>query len=55
MEIRSVTAQILMNFDITFGPGEDGTNLLENTLDAFTMELAPLNLRFIPRPTEGKA
>ena len=46
MEIRSVTAQILLNFTPSFAPGEDGTNLLEKTLDTFTMELAPLNLCF---------
>ena len=51
MEIRSVTAQILQKFDPSFAPGEDGTNLLENTLDTFTMELAPLSLCFTPRKT----
>ncbi|KIX94699.1 uncharacterized protein Z520_09745 [Fonsecaea multimorphosa CBS 102226] len=55
MEIRSVTAQILLNFDVSFAPGEDGTTLLEKTLDTFTMELAPLNLCFKPRKQEVEA
>lgn len=49
MEVRSVTAQLLKNFDVSFAPGEDGTDLLEKTLDTFTMELAPLRLCFTPR------
>ncbi|OAG39457.1 hypothetical protein AYO21_06285 [Fonsecaea monophora] len=55
MEIRSVTAQILLNFDVAFGPGEDGTALLEKTLDTFTLELAPLSLCFTPRKQEAEA
>ncbi|RVX73375.1 hypothetical protein B0A52_03017 [Exophiala mesophila] len=54
IEIRSVTANILANFDVSFGPGEDGTNLLEKTLDTFTMELAPLSLCFTARKSEGQ-
>jgi hypothetical protein len=55
MEIRSVAANILTKFNVTFAPGEDGTGLLNNTLDTFTMELAPLSLTFEPRGKEGKA
>lgn len=55
MEIRSVTAQVLLNFDVSFAPGEDGTNLVENTKDCFTMELAGLNLCFTPRDSVSKS
>jgi cytochrome P450 family 628 len=55
MEIRSVAANILTKFDVAFAPGEDGTALLNDTLDTFTMELAPLNLKFVPRQQEVKA
>ncbi|KAH0835259.1 Tryprostatin B 6-hydroxylase [Fonsecaea pedrosoi] len=40
-------------FDVTFAPGEDGTNLLTNTKDCFTMQLAPLNLCFTPRRSKA--
>lgn len=53
MELRSVTVNLLANFDVSFGPGEDGTNLLEKSLDTFTMELAPLSLCFTSRKNEG--
>jgi cytochrome P450 len=53
MEIRSVMAEMLMNFDVSFAPGEDGRNLLENTKDIFTLELASLNLCFTPLVLEA--
>ncbi|KAF7188117.1 Cytochrome P450 monooxygenase [Pseudocercospora fuligena] len=48
MELRHVTASILLHFDVLFAPGEDGSRLLHESLDHFTMGLAPLHLRFTP-------
>ena len=28
MEIRAVTARLMSKFDVAFGPGEDGSNLV---------------------------
>ena len=49
MELRSVAARTVMQFDISFAPGEDGSNLLNRTRDVFTLDLAPLNLVFTER------
>ncbi|EME77534.1 uncharacterized protein MYCFIDRAFT_44990 [Pseudocercospora fijiensis CIRAD86] len=48
MELRHVTASILSQFDVEFAPGEDGSKLLHESLDHFTMGLAPLHLCFVP-------
>ncbi|OAG38665.1 hypothetical protein AYO21_07171 [Fonsecaea monophora] len=53
MELQSVCARLVTEFDVTFAPGEDGTNLLTNTKDCFTMQLAPLNLCFTPRRSKA--
>lgn len=49
MEVRAVTARLVSKFDISFGPGEDGSTLLNETHDCFTLHLAPLNLQFEDR------
>jgi hypothetical protein len=49
MELRNVIARIATEFDVRFAPGEDGTALLEKSLDTFTMALAPLQLVFTNR------
>jgi len=49
MEMRSVLARTVTQFDVGFAPGEDGTNLLTKTRDVFTLDLAPLNLVFTER------
>jgi hypothetical protein len=49
MEIRIVVARIVSEFDVKFAPGEDGTALLEESHDTFTMALAPLELIFTKR------
>ena len=46
MEIRNVMARIVTEFDVRFAPGEDGTKLLEESHDTFTIALAPLQLVF---------
>jgi cytochrome P450 len=49
MEIRNVMARVVTEFDVAFAPGEDGTKLLEESRDTFTIALAPLELVFTRR------
>jgi len=50
MEVRTITTQIIDQFDVSFAPGEDGNNLLMNTKDHFTLGLAELRLCFRRSP-----
>ncbi|KAH8808644.1 cytochrome P450 monooxygenase-like protein [Xylogone sp. PMI_703] len=49
MEVRTVTALLLLSFDVKFAPGEDGSRLLVDSQDAFTIFFAALNLVFSKR------
>lgn len=49
MELRNVTARIVSDFDVEFAPGEDGTNVMEESRDVFTMALAPMMVVFTRR------
>lgn len=49
MEMRTVTALLLLKFDVQFAPEEDGATLLNNSRDSFTMIFADLNLVFSER------
>jgi tryprostatin B 6-hydroxylase len=49
MELRIVTAMLLREFDISFAPGDDGTELLEDTRDAFASAPGKLELVFRAR------
>ena len=44
MELRLVTSELVMKFDVSFAPGEDGKKLLYQTIDHFTLGLQDLNL-----------
>lgn len=46
MELRTVTAQLLDQFDVEFADGEDGSALMNDSIDHFTTGLAPLRLKF---------
>ncbi|KAK5957815.1 hypothetical protein OHC33_001004 [Knufia fluminis] len=46
MEVRTITSQIVDQFDVSFAPGEDGSTLLMKTRDHFTLGLAELRLCF---------
>ena len=48
MQIRTLTARILLEFDIQFAPGEDGKRILTKTKDHFTMNVGGLDLVFTP-------
>ena len=46
MELRTVIANLVMRFDISLAPGENGCSLLEQTRDQFTTNSADLLLVF---------
>jgi hypothetical protein len=46
MQIRTLVARIVMRFDISFAPGENGAKLVEQSRDHFTLGLEDLNLEF---------
>ncbi|KAI0502885.1 cytochrome P450 monooxygenase-like protein [Xylaria bambusicola] len=48
-ELRVVISKAVLEFDISFAPGETGRALLEDSKDIFTMSLARLELRFTKR------
>ncbi|CAH0026871.1 unnamed protein product [Clonostachys rhizophaga] len=49
MEIRVAAAQLIMEFDFEFAPGEDGTKMFTEAIDYFTTTPGPLNLVFKSR------
>lgn len=46
MEMRTLTVKILLNYNVGFAPGEDGSRLEIESKDHFTISLAPLDLVF---------
>lgn len=48
MQIRTLTARILLEFDVRFAPGEDGKRILTETKDHFTVDVWSLDLVFTP-------
>ena len=42
-------SRLLTNFNVAFVPEEDGTNLISQTTEHFTLGLAPLNLMLTER------
>ncbi|KAI0191377.1 cytochrome P450 monooxygenase-like protein [Xylaria flabelliformis] len=48
-ELRAVISKSVLEFDISFAPGETGRTLLEESKDIFTMSLAKLELCFTRR------
>jgi hypothetical protein len=49
MELRTVTTLLLLKFDVSFAPGEDGTRLLSKSKESFTLLFEDLNLVFSER------
>ena len=43
-ELRTVITKMVLEFDVEFAPGEDGTKLLTESQDVFTMSNAELKL-----------
>ena len=48
MQIRTLTARILLEFDVKFAAGEDGERVLTETRDHFTTDVGGLDLVFTP-------
>lgn len=48
MELRTLTARILLEYDFKLAPGEDGTRLLTKMKDHFTVDMGSLDLVFTP-------
>ena len=48
MELRTLTAELILKYDVAFAPGEDGSKLLNESIDHFTMTLGKLDLVFTP-------
>ncbi|KAK5134636.1 hypothetical protein LTR08_006292 [Meristemomyces frigidus] len=46
IELRTLTARLILEFDVKLAPGEDGHRLLYETLDHFTVDLGGLDLVF---------
>ncbi|KAF3020671.1 hypothetical protein E8E14_013057 [Neopestalotiopsis sp. 37M] len=53
LSIRAALSLILLQFDVSFAPGENGKAFDEDFLDTFTVTLPPLQLRFTPRQSAG--
>jgi tryprostatin B 6-hydroxylase len=51
MEMRTLTTQLLLAYDVALASGEDGHKLLYETRDHFTLGLGELNLVFTPVST----
>lgn len=49
MELRTVACLLTTRFDIRLGPNEDGSSLLEKSMDTFTLRMGDLNLVFEER------
>ncbi|KAL5340156.1 cytochrome P450 [Aspergillus crustosus] len=52
MEMRNVIARIVLEFDISFAPGETGEAFDQGAKDTFTYTVGPLNLIFKDRQTK---
>ncbi|EME46239.1 hypothetical protein DOTSEDRAFT_148279 [Dothistroma septosporum NZE10] len=48
MELRTLTSQLLLKYDVALAPGEDGTRILTKTKDHFTVSVGQLDLFFTP-------
>lgn len=49
MELRRVTAELLLRYDISFAPGKVNDAFLKDGKDTFTLTAAPLLLNFTKR------
>ena len=48
-ELRVVTAKLVLGFDVSLAPGEDGYSLFNETCDNFTLTMGRLELCFKER------
>ena len=45
-ELRTLTARLVLEFNVKLAPGEDGSRLMRKTLDHFTVDPGDLELVF---------
>lgn len=55
IELHTLTARVLMEYDVKLAQGEDGSRLLCDSKDHFTISLAPLDLEFTPIQTRQRS
>ncbi|ROW16851.1 hypothetical protein VPNG_01522 [Cytospora leucostoma] len=48
LSLRIALAKLVLNFDISYAPGENGDHFEEDSLDTFVVTLPALNLQFTP-------
>lgn len=48
MSLRIALTKLILKFDISFAPGEDGEAFVRNSLDTFVVTLPPLQMKFTP-------
>ncbi|KAF2721077.1 putative P450 monooxygenase [Polychaeton citri CBS 116435] len=48
MQLRTLVAQLVLEFDVAFAPGENGNRVIYETKDHFTLSLGQLDLVFTP-------
>jgi cytochrome P450 len=49
LELRSVTANLMRLFEISFAEGEDGREILDKSRDCFTTNVGKLDVKLRPR------
>lgn len=49
MEMRSLVANLVRSFEITFAEGEDGSTIENKSQDCFTMTVGKLDVKLTPR------
>lgn len=49
MELRTVACLLITRFNIRLAANEDGTSLIEKSIDTFTLRMGDLNLVFEER------
>lgn len=48
MSLRIALAKLVLKYDISFAPGEDGEAFVKDSLDTFVVTLPPLQMQFTP-------
>lgn len=49
MELRTLTARLVLTYDLKLAPQEDGMRLMQKTKDHFTVDLGDLEVCFTER------
>lgn len=55
LELRSVIANLVRNFEISFAEGEDGSTILNKSRDCFTTNVGKLDVKLKPRRGDSVA